>query len=56
MINLKLSTVKEILTSGYWLIACLTGAFFCFFALNRGGVVVFIDIGFCFVLVNLITG
>ena len=56
MVNLKLSTVKEILTSGYWLIACLTGAFFCFFALNRGGAVVFIDIGFCFVSLNLITG
>jgi hypothetical protein len=34
----------------------LTGAFFCFFALNRGGVAVFIDLGFCFVLLNLITG
>lgn len=56
MVNLKISTAKEILTSAYWLIASLTGAFFCFFALNRGGVVVFIDIGFCFVLLNLITG
>ena len=53
---MKLSAIKEILTSGYWLIACLIGAFFCFFALNRGGVVVFIDVGFCFVLLNLITG
>ncbi len=56
MVNLKLSTVKELLTSGYWLIAALTGAFFCFFALNRGGVVVFIDVGACFVLLNLIAG
>ena len=51
-----IQTVKEILTSGYWLIASLTGAFFCFFALNRGGVVVFIDVGACFVLLNLLTG
>jgi O-antigen ligase len=48
--------IKEILTSGYWLIASLTGAFFSFFALNRGGVVVFIEAGFFFVLLNLVTG
>ena len=52
----KIETLKTILSSGYWLIACLTGAFFCFFALNRGGVVVFIDVGACFVVVNLLTG
>jgi hypothetical protein len=52
----KIETVKEILSSGYWLIACLIGAFFSFFALNRGGVVVFIDVGACFVLLNLVTG
>ena len=48
--------IGEILTSGYWLLAALTGAFFSFFALNRGGVVVFIEVGFVFVLLNLITG
>jgi hypothetical protein len=53
---MKIGTVKEILTSGYWLIASLIGAFFSFFALNRGGVVVFIEAGACFVLLNLITG
>lgn len=53
---MKIETVKEILTSGYWLLASLTGAFFSFFALNRGGVVVFIEAGFFFVLLNLITG
>ncbi|CAB1084235.1 hypothetical protein D1AOALGA4SA_11762 [Olavius algarvensis Delta 1 endosymbiont] len=48
--------IIEILTSGYWLLACLTGAFFSFFALNRGGVVVFIEVGACFVLLNLVAG
>lgn len=53
---MKSETVKEILTSEYWLIASLTGAFFSFFALNRGGVVVFIEAGFVFVLLNLLAG
>ena len=53
---MKSETVKEIFTSEYWLIASLTGAFFSFFALNRGGVVVFIEAGFVFVLLNLMTG
>ena len=53
---MKINTVKEILTSEYWLIASLTGAFFSFFALNRGGVVVFIEAGFVFVLLNLLAG
>jgi len=53
---MKIETVKEILTSGYWLIASLIGAFFSFFALNRGGVVVFIEVGACFVLLNLLAG
>lgn len=57
MSNLQIKNkIGEILTSGYWLLASLTGAFFCFFALNRGGVVVFIEAGFAFVLLNLITG
>jgi O-antigen ligase len=53
---MKSETVKEIFTSEYWLIASLTGAFFSFFALNRGGVVVFIEAGFFFVLLNLLAG
>jgi hypothetical protein len=53
---MKIQTVKEILTSGYWLLASLVGAFFSFFALNRGGVVVFIEVGAYFVFLNLITG
>jgi O-antigen ligase len=53
---MKTETFKEIFTSGYWLLASLTGAFFSFFALNRGGVVVFIEAGFFFVLLNLVTG
>ena len=34
----------------------LCGAFFSFFALNRGGVVVFIEAGFAFLLINVATG
>jgi len=45
-----------VLTSPYWLVLTLSGAFFSFFALNRGGIVVFIEISFGFVLVNLIAG
>ena len=52
----KLETIKTILTSEYWLIASLCGAFFSFFALNRGGAVVFIDACAVFLLINLITG
>ena len=47
----KLETLKTIFTSEYWLIAALCGAFFSFFALNRGGVVLFIDAGAVFLLI-----
>lgn len=56
MLRSKLETLKIVFTSGYWLIASLIGAFFSFFALNRGGVVVFIEVGAYFVLLNLLTG
>jgi len=52
----KLETLNTILPSEYWLIASLCGAFFSFFALNRGGVVLFIDACAVFLLFNLITG
>jgi len=52
----KLETLKTILTSEYWLIASLCGAFFSFFALNRGGVVLFIDACAVFLLINFISG
>ena len=52
----KLETLKTIFTSEYWLIASLCGAFFSFFALNRGGVVVFIDACFVFLLINFLSG
>ena len=52
----KLETLKAILTSDYWLIASLCGAFFSFFALNRGGVVVFIDACIVFLFINFIFG
>ena len=53
---LKLETLKTILTSEYWLIASLCGAFFSFFALNRGGVVLFIDASAVFLLINILVG
>jgi hypothetical protein len=56
MARFKLDTAKKVLTSPYWLVLTLTGAFFSFFALNRGGIVVFIEIGFGFFLMNLIAG
>jgi hypothetical protein len=55
MVNLHLdNNLINGLTSGYWLLAILIGAFFSFFALNGGGVVVFIETGIGFVLLNLI--
>ena len=51
-----LETLKVIFTSEYWLLGSLIGAFFSFFALNRGGVVVFIEIGAGFVVINLLLG
>ncbi|MGD9371253.1 MAG: hypothetical protein PVF14_07530, partial [Desulfobacterales bacterium] len=56
MARFKLDTAKNLLTSPYWLVLTLTGAFFSFFALNRGGIVVFIEISFGFFLMNLIAG
>jgi len=56
MSRLKLEVLKTIFTSQYWLIASLCGAFFSFFALNRGGVVVFIEAGFIFLIINLVSG
>jgi hypothetical protein len=45
-----------VLTSEYLLIASLGGGFFTFFALNRGGIVVFIEAGFCLLIINLLAG
>ena len=50
----KLETVKAILTSEYWLIVSLCGAFFAFFALNRGGAVIFIHACFVFLILNFV--
>ena len=52
----KLEMLKTIFTNQYWLIASLCGAFISFFALNRGGVVVFIDACFVFLLINVLSG
>jgi hypothetical protein len=50
----KLEKVTRIFASEYWLVVCLCGAFFSFFALNRGGVIVFIDASFVFLLFNFL--
>ena len=56
MIKSKLEKIKIIFTSEYWLVTSLCGAFFTFFALNRGGVVVFIEASFILLLINLVSG
>ena len=56
MSRINLGTLKTIFTSEYWLIAALCGAFFTFFALNRGGIVVFIEAGFFFLILNIFAG
>jgi hypothetical protein len=56
LIKSKLEKLKIIFTSEYWLITSLCGAFFTFFALNRGGVVVFIEASFILLLINFVSG
>jgi hypothetical protein len=56
MVRLKFETIKAILTSQYWLILTLSGAFFVFFALNRGGVVVFVQLSCFFLILNALFG
>jgi hypothetical protein len=56
VVRLKFNTIKALLTSKYWLILSLSGAFFTFFALNRGGIVVFIKIGCVFLIFNALFG
>lgn len=52
----KLEKVITICTHKYWLAITLAGAFFCFFGINRGGVIVFIDLTFVFLILNVIAG
>jgi hypothetical protein len=52
----KFEILKIIFTSEYWLIVSLCGAFLSFFALNSGGVVIFIEASFVFLLINMIAG
>jgi hypothetical protein len=54
--RLKVETIKAVLTSQYWLILTLSGTFFAFFALNRGAVVVFIDLSCAFLILNVLLG
>jgi len=56
MVRLKSETIKALLASQYWLILTLSGAFFAFFALNRGGIVVFIKLSCIFLLLNALFG
>jgi len=52
----KFEAIKVLLTSKYWLILTLSGAFFAFFALNRGGIVVFIKLSGVFLILNVLFG
>lgn len=52
--RIRLHAIRAILTSEYWLIVSLSGAFFFFFALNRGGVDVFIRLASFFLIINLL--
>ena len=52
----KLEKVISVLTHEYWLAFTLAGAFFCFFGINRGGVIVFLHLTFGFLILNVITG
>lgn len=56
VIPLKFETIKAVLTSQYWLILTLSGAFFAFFALNRGGIVVLIKLSCLFLFLNALFG
>jgi O-antigen ligase len=48
--------IETILTSKYWLLATLSGIFFFFFALNRGGYIVCIHVSFIFLVFNAVLG
>jgi O-antigen ligase len=48
--------IDTILTSKYWLLATLSGIFFFFFALNRGGYLVCIHASFVFLVFNVVLG
>jgi hypothetical protein len=54
MTRTKIEILKTAIVSPYWLILALGGAFFSFFALNRGGVVIFIELGAFFLFLNFI--
>ena len=48
--------IGAILTSKYWQLALLSGIFFFFFALNRGGYIVCIHVSFIFLIFNAMFG
>jgi hypothetical protein len=54
--TINLEKIKALLTSKYWLFATLSGIFFFFFALNRGGYLVCIHASFIFIVLNVIFG
>lgn len=52
----KVEKIKNILLNPYWLVVSLSGLFFFFFALNRGGANVFIWAGAFFLLNHMVFG
>ena len=56
MSRIKSHTIKAILTSQYWLIVSLSGVLFFFFALNRGGVEICIQVTGLFLIINVLLG
>lgn len=52
----KFKLLQAVLTSRYWLILTLSGVYFVFFALNRGGVNFFIVLSVSFLILNVLTG
>jgi hypothetical protein len=54
--RIKFEKIKAIVTSEYWLILTLSGAFFVSFALNSGGIVLFIKLSGFFLMLNFLTG
>ncbi|MFX0200142.1 MAG: O-antigen ligase family protein [Candidatus Hodarchaeota archaeon] len=52
MLRIRFETLKAVLTSEYWLVLTLLGAFFVFFGLNRGGVEPLMKLTIALLIVN----
>jgi hypothetical protein len=55
-IHAKIELLKTVLTHKYWLAVTLAGAFLCFFAFDRGGIVVFIEATFVYLVLCVLVG